>query len=126
MPLCRLLRAGVESVYPSGSFSQRWARVKDGWVKTPYMRPAQGNMEERQGRKVCRLKGLCCFRQPNPGKHRPAKPCGIVSLNTFRTVRGGVYACGEKMTDTCGKAGDSKVLDERKIVWQREKVLCGG
>ena len=126
MPLCRLLRAGVESVYPSGSFSQRWARVKDGWVKTPYMRPAQGNMEERQGRKVCRLKGLCCFRQPNPGKHRPAKPCGIVSLNTFRTVWGGLYACGRKMTDTCGKCGDSKVLDERKAVWQREKALCGG
>ena len=88
--------------------------------------PTHGNMEERLGRKVCRLKGLCCFRQPNPGKHRPAKPCGIVSLNTFRTVRDELYACGEKMTDTCGKAGDSKVLDERKIVWQREKVLCGG
>lgn len=113
-------------MYPSGSFSQRWARVKDGWVKPPYMRPAHGNMEKRLGRKVCRLKGLCCFRQPNPGKHRPAKPCGIVSLNTFQTVRDELYACGEKMTDTCGKAGDSKVLDERKAVWQREKTLCGG
>ena len=126
MPLCRLLRTGVESLYPSGSFSQRWARVKDGWMKTPYMRPEYGNMEERQGRKVCRLKGLCCFRQPNPGKHRPAKPCGIVSLNTFWTVQGRLYVCGRKLTDICGKAGDSKVLDEGKMVWQREKTPCGG
>lgn len=36
-----------------------------------------------QGRKVCRLKGVCCFGQPNPGKHRPAKPFGKNSLNTF-------------------------------------------
>ena len=126
VPLCRLLRTGVESLYPSDSFSQRWARMKGDWVRAPYMSLVQGNMEEKQGRKVCRLKGLCCFGQPNPGKHRPAKPCGIVSLNTFWTVWGRLYACRKKTTDTCGKAGDSKVLDEGKMVWQKEKALCGG
>ena len=36
-----------------------------------------------QGRNVCRLKGVCCFWQPTPGKHRPAKPFGKSGLNTF-------------------------------------------
>ena len=84
MPLCRLLRAGVESVYPSGSFSQRWARVKDGWVKAPYMRSAHGNMKERMGRKVCRLKGRWLGKPPSP-------------IHTARQSRAGISAGTRKI-----------------------------
>ena len=52
-------------------------------METARTRGDTGFLSGWQGRNVCRLKGVCCFWQPTPGKHRPAKPFGKSGLNTF-------------------------------------------
>ena len=61
-----------------------------------------------QGRNVCRLKGLCCFRSLNPKKHRPAKPCGKVKVHTFSRDTGIFDACFLKKGRNSGNFGKGK------------------
>lgn len=44
------------------------------------------------GSKVVQVKGVMLLSQPNPGKHRPAKPCGDRVLHTFSPRAGISYA----------------------------------
>ena len=44
------------------------------------------------GSKSVQVKGVMLHSQPNPGKHRPAKPCGRACLNNFLSKDGIYYA----------------------------------
>ncbi|RHP86056.1 hypothetical protein DXA36_20200 [Eisenbergiella sp. OF01-20] len=48
--------------------------------------------EKMHGSKSVQVKGVMLLWQPNPGKHRPAKPCGKDGLNNIFTDRGISYA----------------------------------
>ena len=72
----------MASWYPYEDFKRCWANVREGYGNSKNTGD-MGFLSGWQGRNVCRLKGVCCFWQPTPGKHRPAKPFGKSGLNTF-------------------------------------------
>ena len=48
------------------------------------------------GSKSVQVKGVMLLWQPNPGKHRPAKPCGRTGLNNIFRVWKSSYAVIQK------------------------------
>ena len=48
------------------------------------------------GSKVVQVKGVMLLLQPNPEKHRPAKPSGDSGLNTLLAIRGKYGADGAR------------------------------
>lgn len=48
--------------------------------------------EKMHGSKSVQVKGVMLLWQPNPGKHRPAKPCGRAGLNNYPAGMGNCYA----------------------------------
>lgn len=69
------------------------------------------------GSKSVQVKGVMLLWQPNPGKHRPAKPCGRADLNNYPAGMGNCYAGFAWMEEN----GAFQADDLDTAMWRTEK-----
>ena len=67
------------------------------------------------------VKGVMLLRHPNPGKHRPAKPCGKGKVNTFLNAGRFCYACGAGNREISGKQPEYRAAFPKRSMMEKEK-----